>query len=152
MEGTDEQKEQALLALFVAWCIAESKLSLETLQGRTGLHRARLGRMRLGRDSPSIDDAGLVLRAVGKQVLERVTDKHFGARSIADAEQLCGAGRSLPDHETLLGRLNGLWSTTIPFAPLEQKHDPAVVFRNGCCDSDASTDASRTCGCRSCCP
>jgi hypothetical protein len=61
MKGTPSK--QILLEQRVAQSIRTSSLTLDELQKLTGIHRAKLGRMRLGKCHPTVDEAESVFQA-----------------------------------------------------------------------------------------
>lgn len=61
--------KQALLERQVAECIKDSAITLDALQKITGIHRAKLGRMRLGKCQVSVDEAERIFKAVRRPSL-----------------------------------------------------------------------------------
>lgn len=106
--------KQALLERQIAECIKASGMTLDILQNLTGIHRAKLGRMRLGKCNVTCDEAELVFAAVRRPSRALMTlvllgeDRTLTPETIAYLENFM---RDLPD---LLGRLNELGPTLNP--------------------------------------
>lgn len=97
-----------LLARYVAASIRELAQSLTALQEMTGLHRSKLGRMRMGRHAVSLHEACVVLQAVGSPVRALFVLSCLGEDRLATPEVLAYLEHFLSNLPLLIDRLNDL--------------------------------------------
>ena len=97
-----------LLSRFVACGILESGYSLEDLQALTGLHRSKLGRLRLEQDIVSEKDADLLFRSFGKHVLALFVLVCLGEDDVLGEEVKIHLRRYLDNPLSLSGRIDAI--------------------------------------------
>lgn len=114
MTASLECSSDGLLARYVATSIRESAKSLTVLQGLTGLHRSKLGRMRLGRHPVTFEEAHLVFRAVDKPVRALSVLSCLGEDCAITPEVLGYLEQFLSNLPLLIERLNELGNMLNP--------------------------------------
>ena len=106
--------KQALLERLVAECIKDSGTTLDVLQKVTGIHRAKLGRMRLCKCQVTCDEADLVFAAVRRPGRAMMMLALLGEERLFTPEAMAYLDNFLSDLPGLLVRLNELGPTLNP--------------------------------------
>ena len=142
MTASNEGLHTGLLSRYVAASIRDSAKSLSVLQQLTGLHRSKLGRMRLGRHQVTFEEADLVFRALGKPVRAMFMLVCLGEDFAITPEVLGYLEIFLSNLPLLIGQLNELGPQLNPkwgsgsvhhlgaiLAELAERRSKADVFR-----------------------
>jgi len=106
--------KQALLERQVAECIKASGMTLDILQKVTGIHRAKLGRMRLCKCQVTCDEADMVFAAVHRPGRALMTLALLGEDRLFSPEAMAYLDNFLSDLPGLLDRLHELGPTLNP--------------------------------------
>ena len=106
--------KQALLDRQVAQSIINSGMTLDVLQHATGIHRAKLGRMRLSKCTVTCDEAEKIFAAVRCPTRALMTLAAIGEDRTFTPETMAYLDNFLSDLPSLLERLNELGPTLNP--------------------------------------
>jgi len=106
--------KQALLERQVAECIKDSGKTLDILQKETGIHRAKLGRMRLCKCHVTFDEAAMIFSAVSRPSLALMALALLEQEGALTPETMAYLDNFLADLPDLLERLNQLGPTLNP--------------------------------------
>jgi hypothetical protein len=106
--------KQALLEQRVAQTIRDSGMTLDELQGETGIHRSKLGRMRLSKVTITCDEAEKVFSAVRCPSRAYMILAALGEERTLTSEAMAYLENLLTDLPSLLDRLNDLGPTLNP--------------------------------------